>query len=103
MSAKFVFVVGGVYSGTGKGISAASLGLLLKMRGQSVQMIKCDPYLNVNAGTLAPRQHGEVFLCDDGSETDLDLGHYERMTGIAMTGRNIFTSGTLYRELIRKE
>jgi CTP synthase len=99
----FIIVVGGVYSGTGKGIGAASIGLLLKMRGASVQLIKCDPYLNINAGTMNPNQHGEVFLCNDGSETDLDLGHYERITGIEMSGRNIFTSGTLYKELIESE
>lgn len=101
--AKFVIVVGGVYSGTGKGISSASIGLLLKMRGANVTLIKCDPYLNLNAGTMNPRQHGEVFLCDDGSETDLDLGHYERMTGITMSGKNIFTSGKIYQEILKKE
>lgn len=101
--AKYVFVVGGVYSGTGKGISAASIGLLLRMRGSTVTLIKCDPYLNVNAGTMNPRQHGEVFLCDDGSETDLDLGHYERITGVMMSSKNIFTNGTLYRDLINDE
>lgn len=103
MSTKYIFVVGGVYSGTGKGISAASIGLLLKMRGSRVQLIKCDPYLNINAGTMNPRQHGEVFLCDDGSETDLDLGHYERITGVDMTHRNIFTNGTLNMELRERE
>lgn len=100
---KYIIVFGGVYSGTGKGISAASIGLLLKMRGSKVQLIKCDPYLNINAGTMNPKQHGEVFLCDDGSETDLDLGHYERITGIEMSARNIFTNGTLFKELIEKE
>lgn len=100
---KYIVVVGGVYSGTGKGISAASIALLLKMRGTKVQLIKCDPYLNRNAGTMNPRQHGEVFLCDDGSETDLDLGHYERMTDIIMSGKNIFTSGALYREILDEE
>lgn len=103
MSCKFIVVVGGVYSGTGKGISAASLGLLLKMRGAKVTLIKCDPYLNVNAGTMNPRQHGEVFLCDDGSETDLDLGHYERLAGITVSKNNIFTSGTLYKEILEEE
>lgn len=103
MAAKYVIVVGGVYSGTGKGISAASIGLLLKMRGANVTLIKCDPYLNLNAGTMNPRQHGEVFLCDDGSETDLDLGHYERMTGIPMSGKNIFTSGKIYKEILEAE
>lgn len=103
MSCKFIFIVGGVYSGTGKGISAASIGLLLKMRGEKVTLIKCDPYLNLNAGTMNPRQHGEVFLCEDGSETDLDLGHYERLTGISMSRKNIFTSGTIYKQIIESE
>lgn len=103
MATKFVIVVGGVYSGTGKGISAASIGLLLKMRGEKVNLIKCDPYLNLNAGTMNPREHGEVFLCDDGSETDLDLGHYERMTGISVSGKNIFTSGKLLKEVFESE
>lgn len=101
--AKYVIVVGGVYSGTGKGISAASIGLLLKMRGEKVNLIKCDPYLNVNAGTMNPRQHGEVFLCEDGSETDLDLGHYERLSGIPVTKNNIFTNGTLNKEIQEEE
>ncbi len=103
MSVKYIIVVGGVYSGTGKGISAASIGLLLKMRGEKVTLIKCDPYLNLNAGTMNPRQHGEVFLCEDGSETDLDLGHYERLTGISMSRKNIFTSGTIYKEILEDE
>jgi CTP synthase len=103
VSTKFIIIVGGVYSGTGKGISAASLGLLLKMRGAEITLIKCDPYLNVNAGTMNPRQHGEVFLCDDGSETDLDLGHYERLAGITVSKANIFTSGTLYKEILQEE
>jgi CTP synthase len=103
VSTKFIIIVGGVYSGTGKGISAASLGLLLKMRGANVTLMKCDPYLNVNAGTMNPRQHGEVFLCDDGSETDLDLGHYERLAGITVSKVNIFTSGTLYKEILQEE
>lgn len=103
MSARYIVVVGGVYSGTGKGISAASIGLLLRMRNLDVTLIKCDPYLNINAGTMNPRQHGEVFLCDDGSETDLDLGHYERITGVTMSKLNIFTSGSLYKELIEEE
>lgn len=100
---KYVIVVGGVYSGTGKGISAASIGLLLKMRGEKVNLIKCDPYLNINAGTMNPRQHGEVYLCDDGSETDLDLGHYERLTGITVSCENIFTNGKLYSEVLAGE
>ena len=103
MSCKYIVVVGGVYSGTGKGISAASIGLLLKMRGANITLMKCDPYLNVNAGTMNPRQHGEVYLCDDGSETDLDLGHYERLAGITVSKMNIFTSGTLYKEILEEE
>lgn len=100
---KYIVIVGGVYSGTGKGISAASIGLLLKMRGINVQYLKCDPYLNLNAGTMNPKQHGEVFLCDDGSETDLDLGHIERITGIEMSQQNIFTSGMIYQNLLQEE
>ncbi len=100
---RYIFVVGGVYSGTGKGIGAASIGLLLRMRGLNVTLIKCDPYLNLNAGTMNPRQHGEVFLCDDGSETDLDLGHYERLAGITVSSKNIFTSGALYKSILEAE
>jgi CTP synthase len=100
---KYVFVVGGVYSGTGKGITAASVALLMKMRGLKVEVAKFDPYLNVNAGTMSPGQHGECYLCNDGSETDLDLGHYERITGIEVSSRNIFTGGTLYKELLAEE
>lgn len=100
---KFIIVSGGVVSGVGKGISAASLGLLLKMRGESVQLVKFDPYLNRNASLLSPYQHGEVFLCDDGSETDLDLGHYERITGIEVSNENIWTSGRLYSEVFEEE
>jgi len=101
--AKIIVVVGGVYSGGGKGITAASVAFLLRLRGEKVQLIKCDPYLNRNAGTMNPKQHGEVFLCNDGSETDLDLGHYERITGIEMSRRNIFTSGVIYEEIGQKE
>lgn len=100
---KFIIVAGGVISGTGKGVSAASIGLLMKQRGQSVQIIKFDPYLNINAGILAPREHGECFLCDDGTETDLDLGHYERIAGVTMSEKNIYTSGTLYKELVNEQ
>lgn len=103
MSCKYVIVVGGVYSGTGKGIASSSIGLLLKMRGEKINLIKCDPYLNLNAGTMSPKQHGEVFLCDDGSETDLDLGSYERMTGIIMSRKNIFTNGMVYKSVFTKE
>lgn len=103
MAGKTIIVIGGVYSGTGKGVAAASIALLLKLRGHTVQIIKFDPYLNVNAGILAPSQHGECFLCDDGTETDLDLGHYERIAGVTMSKRNICTSGTLNKELIVKQ
>lgn len=101
--AKYIIVAGGVFSGTGKGVAAASIGLLMKLRGFNVELIKFDPYLNVNAGILAPREHGETFLTDDGSETDLDLGHYERITGITVGARNICTSGTIYKEIIEQQ
>ena len=101
--AKYIAILCGVISGTGKGISAASIGFLLSLRGHKVQPIKFDPYFNTNAGVLAPREHGEVFLCDDGSETDLDLGHYERIIGTPVSVRNIMTSGTLYKELLAEE
>lgn len=103
MSGKYIVIVGGVYSGTGKGISAASIGLLLKMRGVNVEYLKCDPYLNINAGTMSPVEHGECFLCNDGTETDLDLGHIERITGIEMSNKNIFTSGMLFKSLLEEE
>jgi len=101
--AKYIIVAGGVISGTGKGVSAASIGLLMKLRGHSVQIIKFDPYLNINAGILAPSQHGECFLCDDGTETDLDLGHYERIAGTTVSAKNICTSGILMKELMKEQ
>lgn len=101
--AKYIVVCGGVISGTGKGVSAASIGLLMKLRGHSVTIVKNDPYLNVNAGILAPREHGECFLCDDGSECDLDLGHYSRIASIDVSKKNIYTAGTLYKELIEEQ
>jgi len=101
--AKYIFVTGGVVSSLGKGISAASIGLLLKSRGLKVINQKFDPYLNVDPGTMNPYQHGEVYVTDDGAETDLDLGHYERFTGIT-TNRNCnYTSGRIYDSIIRKE
>jgi CTP synthase len=100
---KYIFVCGGVISGGGKGLSAAAIGLLMSLRGHKVQPIKFDPYYNSNAGVLAPREHGEVFLCDDGSETDLDLGHYERIIGIDVSKKNILTTGTLLREIFQDE
>ncbi len=100
---KYIFVTGGVVSSLGKGISAASLGLLLKQRGYRVTIQKFDPYLNVDAGTMNPFQHGEVYVTDDGAETDLDLGHYERFLDINMTRSNNVTTGQIYEEVIKKE
>src|SRR3989339_1900865 len=100
---KYIFVTGGVVSSLGKGITAASVGRLLKAHGLSVNIVKCDPYINVDAGTMAPFQHGEVFATDDGAETDLDLGYYERFLGID-TGRvNIMTAGQIYQTVIARE
>ncbi|MDY3868709.1 MAG: CTP synthase, partial [Pyramidobacter sp.] len=101
--AKYVFVTGGVVSSLGKGITAASLGILLKKRGLKVSVMKMDPYLNVDAGTMSPYQHGEVFVTDDGAETDLDLGHYERFIGTSLSGENSCTSGKVYSEVISRE
>jgi CTP synthase len=100
---KFVFVTGGVVSGIGKGIVAASLGRLLKSRGYSVSILKLDPYLNVDPGTMSPYQHGEVFVTEDGAETDLDLGHYERFTDTPMSRLNSVTTGSIYQSVISKE
>ncbi len=100
---KFIFVTGGVLSSLGKGITAASLGLLLKQRGYSVTIQKLDPYINVDPGTMSPFQHGEVFVTDDGAETDLDLGHYERFLDVCMTKNNNTTTGQVYYEVISKE
>jgi len=101
--AKFVFVTGGVVSSIGKGIVAASLGRLLKSRGYNVSILKLDPYLNVDPGTMSPYQHGEVFVTEDGAETDLDLGHYERFTDTAMSRLNSVTTGSIYQSVINKE
>lgn len=103
MAAKYIFVTGGVVSGLGKGITAASLGRLLKARGLRVTMQKFDPYLNVDPGTMNPFQHGEVFVTDDGAETDLDLGHYERFIDESLTQNSNVTSGRIYYNVIRKE
>lgn len=100
---KYVFVTGGVVSSLGKGIAAASLAALLESRGIKVTMLKLDPYINVDPGTMNPFQHGEVFVTDDGAETDLDLGHYERFISTRMTKRNNFTTGQIYESVIRKE
>jgi CTP synthase len=101
--AKYIFVTGGVVSSLGKGISAASIGCLLESRGLRVTLQKLDPYLNVDPGTLSPFQHGEVFVTDDGAETDLDLGHYERFTHAHLTQSNNVTSGRIYEQIITKE
>ncbi len=103
MSAKYVFVTGGVVSSLGKGLAAASIGCLLECRGLRVNMMKFDPYLNVDPGTLSPFQHGEVFVTDDGAETDLDLGHYERFTHAPLTRDNNHTTGRIYEQIILKE
>lgn len=100
---KFVFVTGGVVSSIGKGIVAASLGRLLKSRGYSVSILKLDPYINVDPGTMSPFQHGEVFVTKDGAETDLDLGHYERFTDTYMSRLNSVTTGSIYQAVINKE
>lgn len=100
---KFVFVTGGVVSSIGKGIVAASLGRLLKSRDYSVSILKLDPYLNVDPGTMSPFQHGEVFVTEDGAETDLDLGHYERFTDTSMSRLNSVTTGAIYQAVINKE
>jgi CTP synthase len=101
--AKYVFVTGGVVSSLGKGIAAASLGAILESRGIRVTHLKLDPYINVDPGTMSPFQHGEVFVTEDGAETDLDLGHYERFTSAKMGKRNNFTTGQIYDSVIRKE
>ena len=103
MNTKYVFVTGGVVSGLGKGITAASLGRLLKNRGLKVCIQKFDPYLNVDPGTMSPYQHGEVFVTDDGAETDLDLGHYERFIDENLTKNSNITSGKVYWSVISKE
>ena len=103
MAAKYVFVTGGVVSGLGKGITAASLGRLLKCRGLSVSVQKLDPYLNIDPGTMNPIQHGEVFVTDDGAETDLDLGHYERFIDVSLSQNSSVTSGKVYWNVLQKE
>ncbi|WOO50609.1 CTP synthase (glutamine hydrolyzing) [Hafnia alvei] len=103
MTTNYIFVTGGVVSSLGKGIAAASLAAILEARGLNVSMMKLDPYINVDPGTMSPIQHGEVFVTDDGAETDLDLGHYERFIRTKMTRRNNFTTGRVYSEVLRKE
>ena len=103
MSAKYIFVTGGVVSSLGKGLAAASIGCLLESRGLKVNLMKFDPYLNVDPGTMSPFQHGEVFVTDDGAETDLDLGHYERYTHAKLSRDNNWTTGRIYEQIIAKE
>ena len=100
---KFVFITGGVVSSLGKGIAAASLAAILETRGIKVTLLKLDPYINVDPGTMSPFQHGEVFVTEDGAETDLDLGHYERFSQAKMKKSNNFTTGQIYESVIKKE
>src|ERR1700747_3075942 len=101
--ARYVFITGGVVSSLGKGLASAALGAVLQARGYKVRLRKLDPYLNVDPGTMSPTQHGEVFVTDDGAETDLDLGHYERFTGRNANRQDNITPGRIYQELIAKE
>ncbi|MCA1753953.1 MAG: CTP synthase, partial [Spirochaeta sp.] len=100
---KYIFVTGGVCSSLGKGVAAASMGCLLEARGLQVRMIKIDPYINVDAGTMSPYQHGEVYVTDDGAETDLDLGNYARFTSSPLSRVNSITTGQVYQEVIQRE
>src|SRR5712672_1233755 len=100
---KYIFVTGGVVSSLGKGLAASSIGALLEARGVRVTLIKLDPYINVDPGTMSPFQHGEVFVTDDGAETDLDLGHYERFTHAHLSQDNNLTSGRIYEQIIQRE
>ena len=100
---KFIFITGGVVSSLGKGIAAASIGKLLESRGLTTAIIKCDPYLNVDPGTMNPFQHGEVYVTDDGAEADLDLGHYERFTNAYISKDSNITTGKIYYSVITKE
>src|SRR5262245_65626642 len=100
---KFIFVTGGVVSSLGKGLASASIGALMENRGLRVANMKLDPYINVDPGTMNPMQHGEVFVTDDGAETDLDLGHYERFVSTPMSKLNNITTGQVYHQVIGKE
>lgn len=100
---RYIFVTGGVVSSLGKGIASASLAAILEARGLKITMLKLDPYINVDPGTMSPFQHGEVFVTQDGAETDLDLGHYERFVRTTMTQNNNFTTGRVYMDVLRKE
>ena len=103
MQTKFIFITGGVVSSLGKGLAGASLASLLQARGFSVKLRKLDPYLNIDTGTMSPLQHGEVFVTEDGAETDLDLGHYERFTGVDAKKEDSITAGQIYAKLLKKE
>src|SRR6516162_7558775 len=103
MAPKYIFVTGGVVSSLGKGVAASSIGCLLESRGFKITIQKCDPYLNVDPGTMSPFQHGEVFVTDDGAETDLDLGHYERFTHVRLSRDNNWTTGRIYETILTKE
>ncbi|MBT7767536.1 MAG: CTP synthetase, partial [Bdellovibrionales bacterium] len=100
---KYIFITGGVASSLGKGLAAASLAALLERRGIKINMLKMDPYINVDPGTMSPIQHGEVFVTEDGAETDLDLGHYERFTSLRLTRKCNFTTGQVYMQVIENE
>src|SRR5213594_1991188 len=103
MAPKYIFVTGGVVSSLGKGVAASSIGCLLESRGFKVTLQKCDPYLNVDPGTMSPFQHGEVYVTEDGTETDLDLGHYERFTHAKICRESNYTTGKIYNAVISKE
>ena len=100
---RYIFITGGVVSSLGKGLASAALGALLQARGYKVRLRKLDPYLNVDPGTMSPYQHGEVYVTDDGAETDLDLGHYERFTGVSAAQADNITTGRIYSNIIEKE
>ena len=100
---RYIFITGGVVSSLGKGITSASLGAILEARGLNITMLKLDPYINVDPGTMSPFQHGEVFVTEDGAETDLDLGHYERFIRTTMSKKNNFTAGRVYEEVLKCE
>jgi CTP synthase len=100
---KFIFITGGVLSSLGKGVTSASIGTILEEMGYKITFLKLDPYLNIDPGTMNPYQHGEVYVTEDGAETDLDLGHYERFTHVTLTKYNNTTSGKLYHTLLEKE
>jgi CTP synthase len=103
MATKYIFITGGVVSSLGKGVAAASVGAILESRGFSVTLMKFDPYVNVDPGTMSPYQHGEVFVTHDGAETDLDLGHYERFTHTQTSRKHNYTTGQIYSSVIEKE